>query len=96
MGLFVFFSRKRVEKKVHFGGSAPVLFRMTELRINTIMQFNGAGHIDLTSEDYPGGDQKSWDYDWDEMNPSVHSNVSINLNSLGPEGLLKSPELLIE
>ena len=78
--------------------SAPVPNhgKSVSYRINTIMQFNGAGHIDLTSEDYPGGDQKSWDYDWDEMNPSVHSNVSINLNSLGPEALLKSPELLIE
>ena len=48
-------------------------------RVNTIMQYNGAGHIDLTSEDYPGGEQKSWDYDWDELNSSVRQNVRIKI-----------------
>ena len=40
------------------------------------MKYNGAGHIDLISEDYPGGEQKSWDFDWDELNQSVRQNVS--------------------
>ena len=58
--------------------SAPVPNhgKSVSYRVNTVMKYNGAGHIDLTSEDYPGGEQKSWDFDWDELNQSVRQNVS--------------------
>ena len=61
--------------------SAPVPNhgKSVSYRVNTVMKYNGAGHIDLTSEDYPGGEQKSWDFDWDELNQSVRQNVSINI-----------------
>ena len=67
-----------------FPAPVPNHGKSVSYRVNTIMQYNGAGHIDLTSEDYPGGEQKSWDYDWDQLNSSVRQNVSeLNLVAVG-------------
>merc|ERR1712212_96058 len=68
--------------------SAPVPNhgKSVSYRVNTVMKSNGGGHIDLTSEDYPGGEQKSWDYDWDELTITVKDNINNKLKDLSIDG----------